>query len=89
MDQSKQRAERFVDGEVVARYLDVPRREVLRLSRQGLLRSYCISGRVRKKRKFKMSEVDEDIAKLRDRPKDEPKMDDSSPSDPEQDDKHE
>lgn len=89
MDQSMEFTERFVGGEIVARHLDVPRREVLRLSRQGLLRSYCLSGRVRKTRKYKISEVDEDIAKLRDKPKDGPKMDDSSPSDPEQDDKHE
>lgn len=85
MEQTKEISERYVGSDVVAQHLDVTRQKVLTLSRQGWLRSYWLSGYIRKMRKYKISEVEEDMAKLRD----ESKMDDSSPSDPEQDDKHE
>lgn len=57
--------EPYVDADVVAQYLSVPRREVLKLTRKGVITGYPISGRYRHVYKYKLSEVDRDIAKLR------------------------
>ena len=57
--------EHFVDAEVVADFLSMPRREVLKLTREDKLTGYAISGSVRKTFKYRLSEVEKDLANLR------------------------
>jgi hypothetical protein len=57
--------ERFVDAEVVADFLSMPRREVVKLTRENKLTAYPISGTRRLTYKYRLSEVAEDLANLR------------------------
>jgi hypothetical protein len=57
--------EPFVDADRVAEFLSVPRREVLKLTREGKITAYPISGRVRKTFKYRLSEVENDLANFR------------------------
>jgi hypothetical protein len=57
--------EQFVDSEAVAHFLSMPRREVAKLTREGRLTAYPVSGRVRKTYKYRLSEVANDLALLR------------------------
>jgi hypothetical protein len=57
--------ERFVDAEVVADFLSMPRREVAKLTREGKLTGYAISGTRRLTYKYRLSEVAEDLANFR------------------------
>ena len=57
--------EPFVSVEAVAEFLDMPRPQVLRLTRDGVLRAHPVSGSKRLTRKYRLSEVAEDIACLR------------------------
>jgi hypothetical protein len=57
--------EPYVDADRVSEYLSTTRREVLKLTRMGVITGYPISGKFRHVYKFKLSEVDSDIAKLR------------------------
>jgi hypothetical protein len=57
--------EPFVDADQVAKFLSMPRREVLKLSREGKLTTYPVSGRIRKTYKYRLSEVGRDVALLR------------------------
>jgi hypothetical protein len=68
--------ERYVDADTVGTFLSMPRREVLKLTREGKLSSYLVSGKVRRTYKYKLSEIVRDLAKLR-KPS---RMTDSSPS---------
>lgn len=56
--------EPYVDADRVALHLSSSRREVLKLTRMGVITGHPISGRIRHVYKFKLSEVDRDIAKL-------------------------
>jgi hypothetical protein len=56
--------EPFVNVEAVAEFLDMPRPQVLRLTRNGVLRAHPVSGSKRLTRKYRLSEVAEDIACL-------------------------
>jgi hypothetical protein len=57
--------EPFVDADRVAAHLSIQRREVLALTRSGKLTAYIMSGNKRKTFKYKLSEVEQDLAKLR------------------------
>jgi hypothetical protein len=57
--------EPFVDADRVAEFLSMPRREVLKLTREGTITAYPISGRIRKTFKYRLSEVGRDVALLR------------------------
>jgi hypothetical protein len=69
--------EQFVSVDVVAEFLSMERKEVLRLTREKKITGYPVSGKLRKSYRYRLSEVAKDIAGLR-RPS---KIDDSSPSD--------
>ncbi len=60
--------EPFVNVEVVADFLDMPRPQVLRLTRRFVIRAYPICGKKRHVWKYRLSEVAEDIAGLRKQP---------------------
>jgi hypothetical protein len=60
--------EPFVDADRVALHLSSNRREVLKLTRMGVITGYPISGIRRHIYKYKLSEVDKDISKLRKQP---------------------
>ena len=53
--------EPFVGDEAVAAFLDIPKYRVLRLTRSGVIRAYPVSGMIRHKWKYLLSEVAEDI----------------------------
>ena len=53
--------EPFVDAEAVAEFLSITRREVLKLTREGRITGYAISGQQRKTYKYRLSEVERDI----------------------------
>jgi hypothetical protein len=57
--------ERYVGVDAVAEFIGVPRAQVLRLTRSGIIRAYPMSGTARHVWKYKLSEVNEDIALLR------------------------
>ena len=57
--------EPYVDADRVAEHLSSKRREVLKLTRKGVITGYPISGVVRHDYRYKLSEVDRDIAKRR------------------------
>ena len=57
--------EPFVDADRVAEFLSMPRREVLKLTREGKFTAYPVSGRIRKTFKYRLSEVERDVALLR------------------------
>ena len=57
--------EPFVDADEIAVLLDAPRRNVMRLAREGKLTAYVLSGTQRHTYKFRRSEVIRDIEKLR------------------------
>jgi hypothetical protein len=63
--QSSREFEPFVDADRVAEFLSMPRREVLKLTREGTITAYPVSGRIRKTFKYRLSEVGEDIVLLR------------------------
>lgn len=56
--------EPFVDAQVVADFLSVTRADVLRLAREGKIRSYPYRGNKRHVYRFRLSEVSEDFEKL-------------------------
>ena len=53
--------ESFVDAEAVADFISVSRREVLKLTREGRITGYPISGKQRKTYKYRLSEVEKNI----------------------------
>ena len=57
--------EPFVDADEIAALLDVSRRHVIRMAREGKLTAYLMSGIQRHTYKFRRSEVIRDIEKLR------------------------
>jgi hypothetical protein len=57
--------EPFVDADRVAEFLSMPRREVLKLTREGKITAYPLSGNVRKTFKFRLSEVEGDLFSFR------------------------
>ena len=57
--------EPYVDADRVAQHLSSKRREVLKLTRMGVITGHPISGIRRHVYKYKLSEVDRDVAKLR------------------------
>ena len=57
--------EPFVDAEEIAALLDVSRRNVIRMARDGELTAYLIAGIQRHTYKFRRSEVIRDIENLR------------------------
>ena len=57
--------EPFVDAEMVASFLSIRRPEVLKLTREGIIRSYPYRGRVRHVYRYRLSEVAADFAALR------------------------
>lgn len=56
--------EPFVDAEVVAEFLSLPRSEVLKLVRESKIRGYAYRGNERHVYRFRLSEVNEDFEKL-------------------------
>jgi hypothetical protein len=56
--------EKFVDAEVVADFLSIRRDEVLKLSREGAIRSYPYRGQQRHTYRYRLSEVSADFAAL-------------------------
>lgn len=57
--------EPYVDADGIASYIGETRRNVLRMVREGKLTCYPLSGKKRHTYKFKRSEVDRDLEKLR------------------------
>ena len=57
--------EPFVNAERVAEFLSMPRREVLKLTRDGKITSYPLSGNIRKTFKYRLSEVERDLSSFR------------------------
>lgn len=57
--------EPYVGADDIASYIGESRRNVLRLVWEGKLSCYPVSGKKRHKYKFKRSEVDRDLEKLR------------------------
>jgi len=57
--------EPFVDANTIAAFISEPRKNVIRMAREGKLTSYPISGRKRHTYKFKRSEVASDLEKIR------------------------
>lgn len=57
--------EPYVDADSIAAFLNEPRKNVIRLAREGKITSYPASGRERHTYKFKCSEVDRDMQKMR------------------------
>jgi len=57
--------EPYVDADEIAAFLGEPRKVVVKMAREGTITSYPSSGRTRHTYKFKRSEVDADMAKLR------------------------
>ena len=57
--------EPFVDAGRVAEFLTMPRREVLKLTREGKITAYPLSGNVRKTFKYRLSEVERDLCSFR------------------------
>lgn len=57
--------EPFVDADVVAVYLGIERKTVVNRARNKLMSSYPFSGDQRITYKFRLSEVDADMARLR------------------------
>jgi hypothetical protein len=57
--------EPYVNADDIASFIDEPRRNVLRMAREGKLTCYPMSGFKRHTYKFKRSEVSRDIEKLR------------------------
>jgi hypothetical protein len=57
--------EPFVDADEIAALIDEPRRNVIRMAREGKLTAYLMSGTQRHTYKFRRSEVIRDIEMLR------------------------
>lgn len=57
--------EPYVDADAAASFIGDSRRNVLRMARAGKLTCYPVSGLERHVYKFKLSEVDRDIKKVR------------------------
>ena len=53
--------EPFVDADTAAEFLSITRREVLKLTRQGVITGYPISGRLRKTYKYRLSVIAEEM----------------------------
>jgi hypothetical protein len=53
--------ERFVEADTVAEFLSITRREVLRLTRQGVITGFPISGKLRKTYKYRLSMIAEEM----------------------------
>jgi hypothetical protein len=53
--------EPFVDADAVAEFLSIDRREVLKLTRNGVITGYAISGKLRKTRKYRLSVIAEEM----------------------------
>ena len=51
--------EPFVDADTAAEFLSITRREVLKLTRQGVITGYPISGKLRKTYKYRLSVIAE------------------------------
>lgn len=64
-DQMAMNEEPFVTEERVAEFLSVPVRKVLEHVRSGVLRAVPVSGKVRHRYRFRLSEVAEDMTALR------------------------
>jgi hypothetical protein len=57
--------EPYVTADDIAVFINEPRRNVLRMAREGKLTCYLMSGSQRHTYKFKISEVSRDMEKLR------------------------
>lgn len=57
--------EPYVDADSIAVFLNELRKNVIRLAREGKITCYPASGRERHTYKFKCSEVDRDMQKIR------------------------
>lgn len=53
--------EPFVDADTAAEFLSITRREVLKLTRHGVITGYPISGRLRKTYKYRLSVIAEEM----------------------------
>lgn len=76
--------ERFVNNEAVANFLDIPKKDVQKLTREEKITGYPYCGKVRKRYRYRLSEVARDFARLRKPSKIAP----SSPSDSEPENKN-
>jgi hypothetical protein len=56
--------ERFVDADVVAHFLSIRRAEVLKLTREKVIRGYAYRGQQRHVYRYRLSEVSADFAAL-------------------------
>jgi hypothetical protein len=74
-----EQTEPFVTENVIAEYLSIPRKEVLKLTREQIITAYPYCGRVRKRYRYRLSEVTRDFARFRK----EGRINRSSPSDSE------
>jgi hypothetical protein len=74
-------SEPFVDADNIAVFISEPRKNVVRMAREGKLTSYPISGSKRHVYKFKRSEVSMDLEKIR-RPSSTPPNDNSEATNP-------
>lgn len=75
--------EQFVSVEVVSAFISTPGKEVLKLTREGKITGYPLFGKIRKRYRYRISEVTLDFARLR---QEASRMNDSGPSDsPEKD----
>ena len=57
--------EPFVDADAVAKFLSLRRPEVLKLTREGIIRGYPYRGQLRHVYRYRLSEVGADFAALR------------------------
>lgn len=71
--------EPFVTDEVIAVHLSLSRKEVQRLTRAGTITGYPCSGKIRKRYRYRISEVSRDFARLCQRPRDRSSPSDSEP----------
>lgn len=56
--------EPFVDADTAAEFLSTNRREVLKLTRQGVITGFPISGRLRKTYKYRLSVIAEEMTAI-------------------------
>ena len=56
--------EPFVDADTAAEFLSTNRREVLKLTRQGVITGFPISGRLRKTYKYRLSLIAEEMTAI-------------------------
>lgn len=62
---SPQSHEPYVSADVVAQHIDETPTNVVKMARQKKITSYAFTGRVRHRYKFKLSEVERDLARYR------------------------